>query len=318
MPASFSTDVGRAAELIRRGGLVAFPTETVYGLGANALDPQAVAGIFAAKDRPYFDPIIVHIADRSQLETLTLAVPPAAAALAERFWPGPLTLVLPKSDLVPDLVTSGLPSVAVRMPDHPLALELIRRAGLPIAAPSANRFGRLSPTTAEHVRDQLGDRIELILDGGPCRVGVESTVVQLAPEGPLLLRPGGVPVEVLEETIGPVRRGEDSAGAPVAPGMLPRHYAPRTPIRVEPHVPVCPPGERIGLITLGPVDNPGDFVAVEVLSETGDLTEAAANFFQALHRLDSRQLDAIVATPFPEWGLGRALNDRLRRAAHPE
>lgn len=315
MACPISTDVARAAELLRNGGVVAFPTETVYGLGGNALDPHAVARIFAAKDRPHFDPLIVHIAARDWLNRLVTEIPEPARRLMDRCWPGPLTLVLPKSDRVPDLVTSGLPSVAVRMPNHPLALELIRRADCPVAAPSANLFGRLSPTRAEHVREQLGDRIDLILDGGPCRIGVESTVLQFTAAGPMLLRAGGVPLERLEPLIGPVAIATSDASHPAAPGMLPRHYAPRTPIEIVPDLAQLTPRERDGLLTLTPPAHPERFAAVEVLSPTGDLTEAAANFFAALHRLDAAPIDRIVALPFPNEGLGRALNDRLRRAA---
>jgi len=229
-----STEIDRAAEVLRRGGLVAFPTETVYGLGADATNAEAVARLFAAKDRPRFDPVIVHLAAPEDLEPLVTAIPPVARTLIERFWPGPLTLVLPKTESVPDIVTAGRPTVAVRMPDHALALSLIAAAGRPIAAPSANRFGRLSPTRAEHVAEQLGDRVELILDDGPCQVGIESTVLDLAGPGPRLLRPGATTLEALNEIIGPVDVHPGTAqDEPLAsPGMLPRHYAPRTPLEL--------------------------------------------------------------------------------------
>jgi len=188
----FTTSVTAAAEFLRAGKLVAFPTETVYGLGANALDAGAVARVFEVKNRPHFDPLIVHIADEAWLPRLVIEIPSSARKLAEAFWPGPLTLVLPKTDLIPDLVTSGLPGVAVRMPSHPMARQLLRETDLPIAAPSANPFGQLSPTTAQHVAETLGDRIDLILDGGPCEVGVESTVVQVHADGAVLLRQGGI------------------------------------------------------------------------------------------------------------------------------
>jgi L-threonylcarbamoyladenylate synthase len=311
-----TNSVLHAAELLREGKLVAFPTETVYGLGANALDETAVAKIFAAKNRPTFDPLIVHVYDVAQLNELVTDVPPVAKTLIDRFWPGPLTLVLPKRDVVPDLVTAGLPTVAVRMPDHPLALELLRLADVPVAAPSANPFGAVSPTTAEHVAEQLGDRVDFILDGGPCRVGVESTVLALTP--PTLLRPGGVPVEEIEAIVGPVSIPTTTIVADFpqpSPGMLTRHYAPRTPLEIHASVPLVPAGERVGLLTLQPQPESGQFAAVETLSETGDLVEAAARFFAAIRRLDALQLDRIVALSFPEYGLGRALNDRLRRAA---
>jgi L-threonylcarbamoyladenylate synthase len=319
MNAPIGTDVQHAARLIAAGRLVAFPTETVYGLGANALDTSAVAGVFAAKERPHFDPLIVHVATLEAARDLVTDFPDIAVRLAERFWPGPLTLVLPKVDRVPDLVTAGLPSVAVRIPAHPLALELIERAGVPIAAPSANPFGQVSPTTAQHVAAQLADRIDYILDGGPCRVGVESTVLHLGGERPLLLRPGGVSLEDLEAVIGPVETLPSSPasdeGPQAAPGLLERHYAPRTPLQIVDELP--PPDQRSesGLLTLGPVDEAHTFAAVEVLSPTANLTEAAAHFYAALRRLDDAGLSQILARRFPPHGLGRALNDRLQRAA---
>src|SRR4051812_43151826 len=228
----------RAAEALRAGGLVAFPTETVYGLGARAHDAFALAKIFEAKRRPFFDPLILHVADTSQFEALIAPEArrdPRAEALRARFWPGPLTLVLPKAPDVPDLATSGLPTVAVRMPAHPVALALIRAAGFPLAAPSANPFGRLSPTTAAHVQAhfQAGDAgIDLILDGGACWVGVKSTIASLAGEPPMLLRAGGAPREAIEAAIGPVASAPAAAERPQAPGQLPGHYAPRTPLRI--------------------------------------------------------------------------------------
>lgn len=322
-----TTDVTAAATILRQGGLVAFPTETVYGLGADATNPTAVSGIFEAKQRPTFDPLIVHVADRAAADPLVTTFPPAAAALADRFWPGPLTLVLPKRPLIPDLVTSGLTGVGVRVPGHPMARALLARAGCPVAAPSANRFARISPTTAAHVTEELDGRIDLILDGGPCGLGVESTVLSFLSDPPELLRPGGCPLEDIEAVIGPVTRispasrdpaaSDDSAARP-APGMLDRHYAPRTPLRVIPHDDVATPlrHRRCGLLTEGTRSAEPGFALVESLSDTGDLRAAAAGFFEALRRLDSAGLDLIVAHRFPETGLGRALNDRLSRAAH--
>lgn len=331
-----SSEISAAAEILRAGGLVAFPTETVYGLGANALDVRAVARVFEVKGRPHFDPLIVHVASWERAESLVDEFPPIARQLADRFWPGPLTLVLPKREIIPDLVTSGGPTVAVRVPDHPLALALLRAADVPVAAPSANLFGRISPTTAEHVREQLGDRIDLILDGGPCRVGVESTVLQITlDEPPRLLRPGGVTLEEIEALVGRVSYAHQSAlhetsqlsddmngghSPPYnSPGMLPQHYAPRTPLVLQKPGFFETPGfsdtTRTGLITLLPPGDPSQFARVEALSPSGDLREAAANFFAALRRLDAADLDLIVAIPFPEHDLGIALNDRLARAA---
>jgi len=303
--------IDRAARLICAGGLVAFPTETVYGLGADAGDDQAVARIFAAKGRPAFNPLIAHAADLAHAERLA-HVSPAARALAERFWPGPLTLVLPRRADAPVslLATAGLDTVAVRVPGHPLALALIAAAGRAIAAPSANRSGSVSPTRAEHVRDSLGDRVGLILDGGPCRVGVESTILDLAGARPRLLRPGGISLEALEEALGtPIDAAAPPAGsAPTAPGQLASHYAPRARMRLE--ADTARPGEA--LLGFGPAP-----AADLNLSPAADLTEAAANLFAMLRALDARGVDSIAVMPIPDHGLGRAINDRLRRAAAP-
>ncbi|KUK14362.1 MAG: threonylcarbamoyl-AMP synthase [Synergistetes bacterium] len=303
-----------AALIIKRGGLVAFPTETVYGLGADALNPEAVAKIFEAKERPFFDPLIVHIADVKELDLLWLYIDDRAKALIERFWPGPLTIVLPKKDIVPDIVTAGLNTVAVRMPSHPVALRLIRESETPIAAPSANRFGYLSPTMPEHVLKQLGGRIDLIIDGGRTPVGVESTIIDLSEETPLLLRPGGLPVEEIERVIGKVKMLTESE-KPRSPGQLPRHYSPRTPLRIiEDENFEVPFGIKAGLLAFKEAKYREKFFAVEVLSPSGDLKEAACNLFPCLHRLDDAGLDIIYAEAIPEEGLGRAIMDRLRKA----
>ncbi len=325
---STPSDITQAARILREGGLVAIPTETVYGLAANALDPLAVARVFAAKGRPKFDPLIVHVPHRDALAELVAEFPAKAVKLADAFWPGPLTMVLRKQAVVPDIVTAGLPTVAVRIPDHPVAQALLREAGLPLAAPSANPFGRISPTTAAHVREQLGDKVDFILDGGPCRVGVESTVVQVTGDQVQLLRPGGVTLEELQAIVGevviPSPDAHPSTAAQPSPGTLPQHYAPRTKLILATdasedeilEVPELLYDVRSGLLCLTAPQKIVGFAAVEQLSKTGDLTEAAANFFAALRRLDAAGLDVIIARPFPEVGLGRALNDRLRRAAH--
>ncbi|QDU81435.1 Threonylcarbamoyl-AMP synthase [Polystyrenella longa] len=323
MACQVGQDIPRAAKLLREGKLVAFATETVYGLGAHALDEQAAARIFAAKDRPTFDPLIVHVAERSQLNDLVLEVPDKAAALMDACWPGPLTLVLPKTAAVPDLVTSGLPSVAVRIPAHPVARDLLFQVGLPIAAPSANLFGQVSPTTAEHVREQLGDRIDYILDGGPCSVGLESTVVSVNGDQVTLLRPGGTPLEELERIVGEVKSTFPTAqpsetSAQHAPGMLSKHYAPGTPLFIVDNLDQAVrrfSASSTGVLLFGENDGAAPFATVEQLSSTSDLTEAAARFFAAVRRLDRADIQQIVAMPFPEEGLGRALNDRLRRAS---
>jgi L-threonylcarbamoyladenylate synthase len=310
-----------AASALRRGQLVAFPTETVYGLGAIATSAKAVAGIFEAKQRPTFDPLIVHIAERAQLSDVVTHIPPLAMALADAFWPGPLTLVLPKQPTIPDLVTAGLPGVGVRIPAHPVALELLKAVGLPVAAPSANPFGGISPTTAMHVADGLNQKVHLILDGGPCRVGVESTVVSFMGDRPVLLRPGGCALEELEAVIGPIDRAAPNAAlddaAQPAPGMLSRHYAPATPLTVVARNSDASSieGLKCGLLTYGKQPFSGSFVRIERLEASEDLQTCASRFFAALRSLDSCGLDVIIAHTFPDHGLGIALNDRLQRAA---
>lgn len=323
MTAETGTDLQLAARLIRDGGLVAFPTETVYGLGADALNPRAVARIFAAKRRPAFDPLIVHIAHRSTLARIVRSVPPAAEQLMDQFWPGPLSLVLPRTSAVPDLVTSGLDTVAVRMPALKLARDLIDAAGTPIAAPSANRFGRISPTTAAHVAEQLNEDIDYILDGGACSVGVESTVLQFVEAADTghwqLLRPGGLPREAIEEITGPIQLVAESqhpvAQAQPSPGMLPRHYAPSSRLElIDAGASLPEASEPVGVILYRRRRVPEGYI-VEVLSEDGDLEQCAATFFAALRRLDALGLNHIYAERFPDHGLGLALNDRLHRAA---
>jgi L-threonylcarbamoyladenylate synthase len=312
--------IHRAAEIIKKGGLVAFPTETVYGLGADAFNPLAVARIFEVKKRPYFDPLIVHVSDPADLEMLVRKIPSNAKKLIERFWPGPLTVVLLSKEEVPDIVNAGLPTVAIRMPNHPMALSLIEQADCPIAAPSANPFGYLSPTTAEHVRNQLGDEIDFILDGGPCEVGVESTIISFSGKKPRLLRPGGVPLEEIESIIGTVEVNPIEEGRPAAPGMLPRHYAPRTPIILDWDEKNFDSnkGKKVGLLAFREPKRSLKFLHVEILSKKGDFREAAANLFAAIRRLDNLNLDLILADAIPEIGLGRAIMDRLRRASRKE
>lgn len=301
------------------GGLVAFPTETVYGLGCDALNPDAAAKVFEAKQRPQFDPLIVHITDRIQLDSVVSALTATARQLIDQFWPGPLTLVLPKQPAIPDLVTAGLETVAVRMPSHPVAQALIREAGTPIAAPSANPFGYVSPTTAQHVADGLGRTIDLILDGGPCSVGVESTIVSLVGPQAELLRPGSITREQLSAVIGPLSRSSFVFDQPTAPGQLARHYATQTPVTILTSVtarPMLMKNERAGLLIFSRANAPDErFAAIEVLSATGDLREAAHHLFAALRRLDAQDLDRIYVEPCREEGLGVAIMDRLRRCA---
>jgi len=332
LPGDDPAAIARAAAVIRAGGLVGFPTETVYGLGANALDPIAVARIFEAKGRPRFDPLIVHLADPAELGRWVEpedAADPRVIRLAAAFWPGPLTLVLRKRPVIPGIVTAGLPTVGLRAPDHPVARALIAAAGVPLAAPSANRFGRLSPTRAAHVIHQLGGRVAVVLDGGPSRVGVESTVVLLAAGRAALLRPGGVPAEAIEALVGPLEEpregGEGSPGSPaLAPGRAGPHYAPGPPLAIVPagrRVVPAASGERLGLLAASDAARAraerigGPFAAVEVLAPDGDPVTAAARLFDALHALDGAGLDRIIAQPVAEHGLGRAVMDRLRRAS---
>lgn len=310
--------IARAAGLLRAGRPVAFPTETVYGLGADATDDRAVAALFAAKDRPRFNPLIVHFADSADAEG-EAAFDARAHRLAETLWPGPLTLVLPRrpGSRLSLLVSAGLDTVAVRVPAHPTARRLLRAADVPIAAPSANRSGTVSPTTAQHVLESLGGRIPLILAGGRCAVGLESTVLDLSGETPLLLRPGAVTREEIAALIGPVSlpvdlpEGDGGTGARKSPGQLRSHYAPSVPVRLNARL--AEPGEA--LLTFGPDLRKGELVLN--LSEKGDLTEAAANLFAMLRALDRPGVRAIAVVPIPEHGLGVAINDRLRRAAAP-
>ncbi len=298
MAGELDEELNRAAELIRHGGLVAFPTETVYGLGANALDEAAVARIYEAKGRPFASPLIVHVADEAMARSLTAEWPQTAQLLAARFWPGPLTLVVKKAALIPDLVTAGLNSVGVRMPSHAMALELIRRAGVPIAAPSANRFSEISPTTAEHVRSGLGDRVDMILDGGPTQVGIESTVVSLTRNPPVVLRPGMITHSELEAVTG-VRweREIDLPHVSESPGLHPRHYAPRTPLYV---------------LEAGAEQPNGKGRLIEM---PADPKTYAAKLYAELHKADAEGWEWLAVEKPPETPEWVGIFDRLKRAS---
>ncbi len=300
----------RAVSLLRQGLLVAFPTETVYGLGGDATSEVAVAAIFAAKERPQFNPLIVHVPDLAAAEKLA-AFDGQARSLARKFWPGPLTLVLKRTKDCPValLACAGLDTVALRVPAHPLAQKLLRAAGLPLAAPSANRSGHVSPTTSAHVMEELGGRIAAVLDGGPCPIGIESTILDLSGEKPMLLRPGGAALEDLEKILGPIARAQEGAQLR-APGMLERHYAPSLPLRLN----AAGVAKTEALIAFGPEPLPGAARCIS-LSPTGDLQEAASRLFAALRALDNPAFSAIAVMPIPERGLGLAINDRLARAA---
>jgi L-threonylcarbamoyladenylate synthase len=304
--------IEQAAAALRAGRLVAFPTETVYGLGAIATDDHAVARIFAAKRRPRFNPLIVHVADLAAARALA-RWNDLAERLAERFWPGALTLVLPRAPGCPisELASAGGPTLALRWPAHPLARALLEATALPVAAPSANPAGRISATTAQHVRAGLGDAVELILDGGPCPIGLESTVLDVSGAAPRLLRPGGVTRAALEALLGPLASGAaEPDAAPRSPGLLASHYAPGRPLRLE----ATSVAADEALLAFGPAPLAGA-AAVLNLSAKGDLTEAAANLFAMLRRLDRPEFRAIAVMPVPGHGLGEAIRDRLARAA---
>jgi L-threonylcarbamoyladenylate synthase len=306
--------IAQAARLILAGELVAFPTETVYGLGGDATNERAVAAIFEAKGRPRFNPLISHVLDAGEAKRL-VQWNDTADRLAARFWPGPLTLVLPrvKDSPIALLATAGLDTVAVRAPAHPMAQALIRAVGRPLAAPSANRSGAISPTRAEHVAESLGDRVKMILDGGPCEVGLESTVLDLTTATPILLRPGGVTREAIEAVIGPIALGDAIPSGDVArksPGQLASHYAPARPVRLN----AIAVGADEGLLAFGRAVPTGARLTLN-LSPGGDLAEAAANLFAMLRALDQPGIGRIAVMPIPESGLGLAINDRLRRAA---
>ncbi|MDC0675454.1 L-threonylcarbamoyladenylate synthase [Nannocystis radixulma] len=313
-PADDPAAIARAAEVLRRGGLVAFPTETVYGLGADALDAAAVRRIFAAKGRPADNPLIVHVAAPEQARALARAVPPAAETLMS-LWPGPLTLVLPRAAVVPDVTTAGQDTVAVRIPKHPAALALLRACGRPVAAPSANRSGRPSPTTAEHVHADLDGVVDVILDGGPCAVGLESTVVDVTRATPMVLRAGGLSLEALRSVVGAVDvlSGQDHEAMSRSPGLRHRHYAPRARVvLVAPGQAAARGGEAVAVMSQSPC--PPGFVGRWRLMP-GDLEGYAQALFGALRELDAPGVETIVVETVPEVGLGRAITDRLRRAA---
>lgn len=315
MTTLIDTDLTRAQQLLKAGELVAVPTETVYGLAGNAYNEAAVLKIFHVKQRPSFDPLIVHASSLQQIKKFVKQLPAPAFQLAKQFWPGPLTLVLEKQSRIPDIVTSGLPTVGVRIPQHPLTLQLLQQLDFPLAAPSANPFGYISPTTPQHVQKQLGGNIPHILAGGPCAVGVESTIVGFESGQPVVHRLGGISLEAIEHTIGPVKVTHHSL--PQAPGMLDSHYAPRTPLVVGslPTLITQYENQRVGLLAF---EQPHPTVELDcqvILTPTGSLDEAAQNLFAALRILDALPVDIILAAPVLDIGIGRAINDRLRKAS---
>lgn len=312
--AEIGIDIEKAKALLNAGSLVAIPTETVYGLAGNALNEEAILKIYTAKNRPKFDPLIAHAYSLEQVEGLVNEIPKKALRLAEAFWPGPLTLLLNKSKNVPDLLTSGLSRVAVRIPNHSLTLDLLAQLDFPLAAPSANPFGYVSPTTAQHVENQLGEKIDYIMDGGECRVGLESTIVGFEGEKTIVYRLGGIQVEKIEEVVGSVIVKTNNSSNPQAPGMLKSHYSPGRKLIIGNITKNLSEenAKRVGVISFSKsygIKN--EFI----LSQSGDLNEAARNIFKALRQMDKPEIEVIYTEYLPEEGLGRAINDRLRRAS---
>jgi L-threonylcarbamoyladenylate synthase len=307
-------DLEKAKALLTRGELVAIPTETVYGLAANALNAEAVARIFAVKNRPDFDPLIIHVPDLESVDLYVEAIPLKARKLASLNWPGPLTLVLKKKPIIPDIVTSGMDTVGIRCPDHNLSRQLLKELPFPLAAPSANPFGYVSPTKAEHVNEQLGDKIPYILDGGSCSVGIESTILGFENETPVIYRLGGLSLEKIESLIGKVNVNIQSSSNPKAPGQLQSHYAPRKKVIIGNLEDLLQkyPAHCTGILSLSK-----DFHSPHqvILSHSGNLEEAAKNLFSALREFDKMDIDVVIAELVPDTGVGRAINDRLRRAS---
>ena len=312
-----SDDIEQAAALLSEGKLVAIPTETVYGLAANIFDQEAVKSIFAVKQRPLFNPLIVHLHSLAQVDEIAAEFPEKARQLADHFWPGPLTLILKKKAVVPDLITAGKDTVALRIPNHPITQKLLQALDFPIAAPSANPFNRISPTRAEHVEAYFGDQIPMVLEGGECQRGIESTIVGFYKGEVIVYRLGSLALEDIEKVIGKVSLRNKKEKAPNAPGMLSKHYSPKTEMVLVDDLAVALrhyPGSSIGVLKFRADSDLESSIHQEVLSAKGSLKEAAANLYQSLHKLDSLKLDIILAERFPEEGLGKTINDRLERA----
>ncbi len=312
-----STDLSKAVELLNNEELVAIPTETVYGLAGNIFSEKAVKAIFETKERPFFNPLIVHIPSIDYLETIVEEVPEKAKLLAEAFWPGPITLVLKKKSIIPDLITGGKDTVAVRIPNHPTTLELLNQLEFPLAAPSANPFNRISPTKAEHVESYFKDKIKMVLDGGACKSGIESTIIGFENGEPIIYRLGSTSIEAIEAVVGTIEIKNKKEVAPDAPGMLERHYAPKTKTILTSHLKEAVEANknlRIGLLTYNDILNDDAIHFKIVLSEGKNLEEAASKLYDALHQLDQQDLDLIIAERLPDYGLGKSINDRLTRA----
>lgn len=312
-------NINVVADSLSQEEVAAIPTETVYGLAGNIYSEKAIRSIFSIKQRPLFNPLIVHLPNAAAINKVAKEVPAIAKALADKFWPGPLTLLLPKKESVPDLITAGKRTVAVRVPNHALTLSLLQQLSFPLAAPSANPFGSISPTTAAHVANYFKEEFPFILDGGPCTSGIESTIIGFNEEGAIVYRYGSLAIEEIEKITGPLQEYIRDEETPDAPGMLLRHYAPSTPTilsndiekSVREHA-----GKKIGLMVFNQSMKGEDIVFQEILSASGSLEEAASNLYAAMHRLDQEQLDIIITERFPDKGLGRSINDRLQRATY--
>lgn len=312
-----SNNIAKAVEFLRQEDVVAIPTETVYGLAGNIYSEKAIKKIFKLKQRPFFNPLIVHLSGADQLHKVVESVPEEAKLLAERFWPGPLTLILKKRPEVPDLVTSGKDTVAVRVPKHPVALELLSKLDFPLAAPSANPFGSISPTESSHVANYFNGKLSMVLEGGSCKRGIESTIVGFENGNVVLYRLGSITVEEITDLIGEIQVKNKKEAAPDAPGMLSRHYAPQTTTLVVDDVSefiTDLPDQRIGVLLFQNTIEAPNISAQQILSRQGNLEEAASRLYAALHQLDKQELDLIVAERFPDVGMGKAINDRLKRA----
>ncbi|WP_203256442.1 L-threonylcarbamoyladenylate synthase [Hyunsoonleella ulvae] len=312
-----SKDIAKAVALLNNNELVAIPTETVYGLAGNIYSETAIKAIFNTKQRPLFNPLIVHIPNIEYLENVVSYIPEKARLLAEQFWPGPLTMVLPKKDVIPDIITAGKDTVAVRIPNHPVTLELLKTLDFPLAAPSANPFNRISPTTAQHVEAYFKNNIKMVLDGGSCRKGIESTIVGFENNEPIIYRLGSLTLEDIEAIVGSVSVKNKKEQNPNAPGMLLKHYAPRTKTILSNDISQDiknHKGKRIGVLSFKSKIKSDAISSLTILSKTGDVNEAASNLYYSLHQLDSLHLDIIIAEILPDIGLGKSVNDRLQRA----
>lgn len=312
-----SKDITKALKLLSDEQVVAIPTETVYGLAGNIYSEKAIKAIFETKKRPFFNPLIVHISSVDYLTEIVEYIPEKAKLLAEAFWPGPITLVLKKKDSIPNLITAGKDTVAVRVPNHPLTLELLNQLPFPLAAPSANPFSSISPTTAQHVEAYFKDTIKMVLDGGPCKSGIESTIIGFDGDDPIIYRLGSTSIEDIEAIVGKIEIKNKKEVSPDAPGMLERHYAPKTKTVLTDTILEALrlyKNKRVGLITFqSEIENSNIEVQI-ALSKSGDLAESASNLYDVLHQLDKMHLDIIIAEKFPDYGLGKSINDRLERA----